>query len=335
MTIQSSISQLDKVDAQANLCAWAGTDEGPVYEESIHYHDWRAGPPALMVVYHGTTHVFSAFDIKHSAHRGAMGKVHYFTSSYDDAKANYANGNGPDLRAKIDDLVDRATQYPEDLPELAGMTEPQIEDWAKNQLVGSVEKVHELYVKTIRPFHVNSDFAKHTLVFPDHDEEYDALLAQIASENDVEPDDVLEADTLADLFYEKEGELADEKLNSLHNAFDMACRQAGVDNLEFPDIDCSLIELTHNALLDIFEDNTDLLTAEDQDGHFASMTLFSRTVENLGFDSIIILHADEKFSAMNMNPNTTHVHLFDQTGCQLKSVDNIGIFNPEVADIYL
>ena len=335
MTLQTDISPLDKVNAQANLAAWAKTDDDPLCEESIHYHNWRAGPPPLMTLYHGTTHEFSQFDLKYAAHRGAMGKVHYFTSSRKDAADNYANDRGPDLNVKINELALRATENPEYYPQIAGMSEEEIHDWARSQFVGPVEKVYELYVKIERPFHVNSDFAKHTLVFADHDEEYDAILAQIASDNDVEPDDVLIDDTLADLFYEKEGELADEKLNNLHKAFEMACLQASVDNLEFPQIDCSFIELTHDALLDIFEDNTDLLTAEDQDGHFASMTLFSRTVENLGFDSIIILDADKKFSAMNMNPNTTHVHLFNQTGCHLKSVDNVGIFNPEVADIYL
>jgi hypothetical protein len=335
MTFQKDISPLDKVDVHANLAAWAKTDDDPLCEEDIHHHNWRAGPPPLMRAYHGTTHDFSVFDLKYAAHRGAMGKVHYFTSSHNDAANNYANGNGPDLRAKIDDIVDRATGYPEDYPQLAGMTEQQIDDWAKEQLVGSVEKVHELYVKIDRPFHVNSDVARYTPVFPDHDDQYVATLEQIASDHDVELDDVLEDDTLADLFYEKEEELADASLNRLRNSFDTACREIGVTNLEFPDIDCSLFELTHHALLHIFEDNTDILTVEDQDGHFASMTLFSRTVENLGFDSIVILDADKKFSAMNMNPNTTHVHLFEQTSRQLKSVDNIGLFNPEVADIYL
>lgn len=88
------------------------------------------GAPA--VVYHGTTHKFSAFGDKRNNPENSLGAGHYFTTDENDASGNYGNVFGPDLQNRISALADsleiskaQATRH------LAGRTERVIPAYLK------------------------------------------------------------------------------------------------------------------------------------------------------------------------------------------------------------
>ena len=58
----------------------------------------------LIPVYHGTYENFTIFDINKTSNSNIFGKGHYFTSSVQDAKNNYASGKG-DVKTKINSLA--------------------------------------------------------------------------------------------------------------------------------------------------------------------------------------------------------------------------------------
>ena len=73
---------------------------------------WFAGSKAIgsrgcpLMVYHGTVHVFAAFDTPKADPCSDLGAGFYFTNRADDADANY-HGNGGDLTGKIKDVACR------------------------------------------------------------------------------------------------------------------------------------------------------------------------------------------------------------------------------------
>jgi 2'-5' RNA ligase/GNAT superfamily N-acetyltransferase len=72
----------------------------------------ESGKP--MVVYHGTTHDFEAFDPNTANPENHYGKALYFTSSKTDVAENYATESGPDLTSRIDNRSERIMQEWED-----------------------------------------------------------------------------------------------------------------------------------------------------------------------------------------------------------------------------
>jgi 8-oxo-dGTP pyrophosphatase MutT (NUDIX family)/GNAT superfamily N-acetyltransferase len=75
--------------------AWFGASK-VVYEDT--------GEP--MPVFHGSTHAFEEFKLSKTLQTNYWGQGLYFTTSAEDASANYATVAGPDFRARVDRRVD-------------------------------------------------------------------------------------------------------------------------------------------------------------------------------------------------------------------------------------
>jgi GNAT superfamily N-acetyltransferase/2'-5' RNA ligase len=67
-----------------------------------------------LVVYHGTTHDFEAFDPSKTNVENYYGKALYFTSDQTDVGENYATDVGPDITSRIDNRSERIMQEWED-----------------------------------------------------------------------------------------------------------------------------------------------------------------------------------------------------------------------------
>ncbi len=108
----------------------------------------------------------------------------------------------------------------------------------------------------------------------------------------------------------------------------------GAEIPEMPNLDDSLSDLTCNAFERQFKDSHDISCLTGEDGDIVSGSFFVGLVEHLGFDSIVLLNADKRFKAMNMQPQTTHIHLMGSRFAAIKSTDNSGAFDVGNSDIH-
>ena len=243
----------------------------------------------LQVVYHGTTNEFTVFDRQFGNSEGDWGKGFYFTTEYDDVEQNYANKEGPDLKIKIERYAERLEM--ED--EYADLDYDERLEIAKQKYITSEPNIIEAYLNITNPVNVGSNET-----YFDYEESYDEEY---------------------DEYSEPEGLLVDfvEALNS------------NLDKFEYwGDIDfwSALGDDVYNGgmnISDIVENLNNNLLDEiiDDEGNIAIKELIRMSLEDMGFDGIIVTTVSDRFSAMNgLYDTTTHYIVFNSN--QAKNTDN-------------
>jgi hypothetical protein len=328
---------------------WSGGGD-VIDSEDINDHDFKADTPTVVKVFHGTTFDFSVFDALRGNLEGQFGAVNYFTSSEQDASDNYA-GEGPDLTNRIDQ---RAEQLEEELgeadsdevAELADQhglefdaeTETFPEDlptaMAREELAGGQDQTMELFVRVDNPFVIGD---QSVIELIDNDSVHQQAIEQVAEENDITAEEVQEnIDDFEDQVDEARWALEEENPNKLTEAIQEVADNAGVEASELA---AQVYDLGESATAEDIEDlmrsTEDYAFTEDPEtGENVQFQRVAEVIEAMGFDSIILKNAEQRFSNMNIVRDTAHVHIFDSGKTNIKSVQNIGTFDPADPDIF-
>ena len=259
-----------------------------------------------LVVYHGTTGgEFSVFDRSYGSIEGDMGNGFYFTDQLDDVTENY-EGGGPDFENKVERLAEKIE------------AEENIDyEEAKERARKELDKgaaLYETFLKIAYPAYVD-----HTILFSDEAELYEEINREDYEDEDEYEEAIIQAqeDAWSDIVtnivdkVNYEGYSAPE--DDLRGIYWDAIMGNGI----------SIAELKKQlANLDITDSNGDIANNE----------VLRITISELGYDGIVDSTVSDKFSNMNLSPETTHYIAFEPT--QIKSVDNNGNFDPEDANIY-
>jgi hypothetical protein len=345
---------------------WSGGGEIIEHGEISDYK-FTEGEPVVMKLYHGTTHADKLFEFRGEelgSKEGYFGAMNYFTSSKHDAETNYLS-EGADLTNRIQRRAEEIASQLEYDSYIDGISEEEarlIEDGdadviqevserlASEDLKGSQDKVLELYVRVDNP-----------LVFGgQHENWIDAFDVEVSEEAKAEAREEiideygLDEDEASDYEGEILGRAIEneglenkilEAVNEVIEEYDIDEYQA--DNLRALDLEYG--EFTGQQLMNLFRD--ELADVQDMDtGQLIGTHIFSQIVKKLGFDSIILNRADAEFGSrgrravmggvafagggMEMEYDTTHVHIFDKDNAKIKSAtENVGTFDPANADI--
>lgn len=346
---------------------WSSNGE-VVESEDINDYQFKPNTPTVLKVFHGTTHDFSVFEAKRGNLEGQFGAINYFTSSQQDASDNYA-GEGPDLTNRIESLseklgdefqelveVDFSTLSLEDtLDELASRInsrfdidlQPQdipvedesvnpfalAEDVARRALSGGDELVMELFVRVDNPFVIGGGL-QFVELSADLQEE---ARKQVAEEEGISLDELEEnIDDYEDAVYERLSELETDAPNALVEAIQKVSSRYEVSAGELLSSVYELgAETDTDTLEDLLRNSEDYVYAEDPDtGQLVGSQLVAEVIKEMGFDSIILRNADTRFQGMDMEEGTAHVHIFDSGKTNIKSVENVGTFDPTDPDIF-
>lgn len=321
---------------------WAGTHAAPLAETDLLSHDWTQDGPHLLLAHHGTTHDFRAFSLERSTHDGQFGRMLYFTSCASDAGRNYAHEEGPDLKNRIENLGERIAQDLENDPGAAGLADDADDETisaradalAREALIGSAPRVLDLYLRLNRPFVVDAAGQINCPLFDEHYDMEDAT-QRVAGDTGLSVADI-EADweSHEDAIYEALDAAHFDMYEDLSRGVMVAAHQVGCDAPNLPDFIHPLSELTCDGFEKALRDSEDIMFLENEEGDLVSNSFLAALIEQLGFDSIVLLNADRRFTTMHMEPETTHIHLFAAARTQVKSVENAGTFDPNAADIY-
>jgi len=335
-----------RVDETSNaFINWAGGADVPVIEsDEINDFDFTGEGPFVVKAFHGTTHEFDAFDATKGNFEGQFGAVNYFTSSESDASDNYA-GEGPDLTNRIDQRAERleydiqeviddegldaaikqfipdADQFIEDASDIAQVL-------AKAELSGGQDQTLELYVKTEKPFIVGGE--DQWLEFVDNDAIQIDAIEQVAEENDVTVEEVNENfEEYEDQVDEKRWDIESEIEHPLVEAIQAVAYRNDIDASELSSQIHDLgSEATSNAIESLMRESESTMYAESEEGDFIGSHLIGEIIQELGYDSIILKNAEDRFGNMNIESGTTHIHVFDSGKTNIKSVENVGTFDP-------
>ena len=334
--------------------AWAGTDE-VIDPDEINYTDFNGEGPFVMRAFHGTTHDFTEFDASvKGTKEGQFGAVNYFTSSEDDATSNYA-GEGPDLTNRIErrfeeiqfEIEDMGIDEITDAYPKAGIELSDIEDdkdvaarkIARTELSGGQEKTLEVFIKTKKPFVVGGDNSP-WLDIIDFDDLEKQAIELVAEDNDITIDDVNDRlDEFEVEIDEARWDIERETETPLIDAITNVVERGGY-NVDIADIFNAIDDVrtdgsNHTNLEKILRESEALSYVEDPEtGNLAGFHILGEIIQELGFDSIILKDAGERFASMNIHSGTAHVHVFDDNNTNIKSVDNQGTFDAGDPNIF-
>jgi hypothetical protein len=322
---------------------WAGGDDVEIIDsEDVNDHDFRDGKPVVLRVFHGTTHKFSVFDALRGNLEGQFGAVNYFTSSEQDATDNYA-GEGPDLTNRITKRAEQLQNEIEDDPEAfdldedadAEAIEAKAESVARDELAGGEEQAMELFVKVEKPFVIGED--AEWIEFVDNEAVQTESVERVAEANDIEVSEVeSNLDDYEDEIDEARWEIQEETPNALVEAIQEVSDRHGVDASELAGSVYELgEEATPGAIENLLRTSEDYAYAEGEEGELIGSQMISEVIQEMGFDSIILNNAESRFETMEMEQGTAHVHIFDSGKTNIKSVLNIGAFDPTDPDIFM
>lgn len=258
-----------------------------------------------IVVYHGTTHDFTAFDKERANIENDFGAGFYFSNTEDDVNENYA-GEGADLTARISMLAERIASDTD-----REYDDPDVVAEARKQLHGGTQKVIEVYLSLQNPVIIGGKGETFFEMESNYDEENDeygeptGTLVELAEAfRDVAADfhDV-DADKIVDRLFE-EG-----------------------DGLEA------------SLLIRKLKTEEGLIYATDENGTLASSEIIRAAFEKAGYDGIIDRTVNDKFGSgrnmgkqmAGMHEETIHYIAFRSE--QVKSVENKGKFDANNADI--
>jgi hypothetical protein len=340
-----------KFDGEENYEKWKGDN---IELEGTEIQDAKTGEPIVAKVYHGTTNEFYEFDASVKGNiEGHLGKVNYFTSDPGDAYQNYQS-EGSDLTMRVEDRAGRLAEdlefeYGEVLDtdsaqELSSdygieISEGEsVEDVAKKiaekELVGTDEKVLDLYVKLNNPavIGIGRNFID---VIPEENyaDSIEDAAQEIAEEYDVTIEEAKE-----DYSYEVRERAID--LEGIENPLIEALQEAidentyEGENLSAADI---LGDFTYDDVVDLNQlekaVREGVAYAQTEEGQGASSQIVADMFKNLGYDGIILTDVSQRFRGMGLGEGTSHVHVFDEFNNQIKLADGSNVTFGETADI--
>lgn len=345
MSIFPNPTSFDEAEIQhsASFQAWAGGKVDVLSSDEITGTDFSVSGPFVVRAYHGTTHDFREFDARnHGNPEGQFGAMNYFTTSYRDAATNYGE-NGPDLESRIETLSERMVYDIEQDPEAYGAPEfacyqeclERAHEIVRGQLIGPDPKVIEVYLRFDRPFVVGSQEKGLYQLFDGERPDYaDFTQKALADRGYIEwPEDEDTSDI--------EAEIEDEFLRAEDEYYDnlqVAFMRAAADlDINLPDLDLSsALEFgTHDHFEKSLRDDEKIHAIEcHETGALISSHFIARVIFHLGYDAIILMNSNDRFSTMAMESYVTHIHIFPEHRSRIKSVLNQGNFNPASPDIY-
>lgn len=339
--LSSERFETGSVEETESFRRWAKTDKEVIQPDDVNDHDFSRGGPFVLIAHHGTSHEFEQFDASKKGNKeGQFGAVNYFTTSFHDADANYS-GIGPDMKNKIDKLVERYI-YDYDWMEEHGLNpdaeysenEPAVKRIVEQELLGPASRVMSFYIRTEKPFIVG-DHRPMFIEFVDFDELEQKVRERVADNEGFSLDDLDEDfdwSEYEDQMDEIRWEIHDETENPLIQAInDVACYwDIDPANLLADVTEMATSGTNMNELEKTLRESYSLMDAMDLDtDELISSHFIGQVIEKLGYDSIILKNADSRFSNMEMDYGTAHIHVFDSYKTNIKSIDNIGIFNPD------
>jgi hypothetical protein len=337
---------------------WSGGGE-VVEAEEVNDYVFEAGAPAVLKVFHGTTHKFSVFDALRGNLEGQFGAINYFTSSYADANDNYA-GEGHDLTSRVEQRAERLEQEISDAYIAAGAEGKNTKEAARalkeqfgadvydidrmtmarniarKELHGGESATMELYVKVENPFVIGEN--AEWLTFVDDEGIYSQAVARVADDEGVTVEEI-EAnrddyeDKIDEARWEIEADTPHKLVEAINTVADRYDVKAGDLAAQVYDLGSEAKPADIEALLRASEDYT--YAEHPETGDLIQSQLIAEVIQEMGFDSIILRNAETRFKNMNIAQGTAHVHIFDANKSNIKSVQNQGTFDPSNPDIYL
>lgn len=295
-----------------------------------------AGAIFSATAYHGTTHAFTKFNASIRGNpEGFLGRVNYFTSSFSDARDNYA-GIGHDLDNRIEQLTEQISNEVHDDPEAAGLSRDADDEeisafalsQAKSRLVGATPRVSTYRLAFSNPFIIDGrrgQFRPHKSVsglrspalFQDDGPDWDDQVREVLGRHGVLNPSQEEMREAEDLYSDEICELGDarreEKAIRLLEAFDEAALHYDMEVPTLPGILYDDLEgLTHQTFFEALRNDEELSSLSDWDtGSLISNEFIGRVIFHLGFDAVVLLHADAYFQGMEMEAETTHYQIPD------------------------
>lgn len=303
--------------------SWAGTDAPVIEPDAINDMDFAGQGPFVMRAFHGTTHEFEVFDASISGNKeGQFGAVNYFTSSEGDASGNYLE-NGTDLTQRIELRAEQIEANDEIDMEAA-------REIARKELAGETPQVLEVFLRTEKPFVVGGEQSP-WMEFSDFDAIQQAALERVAEDEGVTVDEIeANRDDYEDAIDEARWEAESETPNALMEAIDAVATRNGLDAQElYADVAEMATEGAKQSDLEAALRASEALAyAEDEEtGGLIGYHVLGEIIQELGFDSIILKNAGDRFANMDIEAGTAHVHVFDSNKTNIKSVNNRGTFD--------
>lgn len=330
--------------SRAQFVAWAKTEAPVIPSDKINDTDFTKPGPFVMRAFHATTHEFEAFNASVRGNRaGQFGAVNYFTSSKSDAEVNYL-ADGPDNTATIETRAERLADQIQDVVEDEGLEAAQEQygedtydedtlEWARNivgrQVLGDTEQVLEVFIRTEKPFVVGEPSNQPFIEFVDFEALQQQAVERVAEDQGVDPVD-LDTDEFSDQIDEARWEIESDTPNRLTAAIEkVAARHKLLDPQQLLS---DLYDLTTEGarpsdLEAILRDKL-VYTEDPETGDLIGNHVLGEILLELGYDSIILKNANARFKNMQMPRGTAHVHVFDSFNTNIKSVDNLGTFDP-------
>lgn len=306
---------------------WAGTNSDVIESDEINDFDFKGAGPFVVKAYHGTTHDFEAFDASITGNKeGQFGAVNYFTSSEGDATDNYGK-DGPDLTQRIELRAERLIDEADgDDAKVRSMAHAR--QLAREEIAGNENQTLEVYIRTEKPFVVGDGSPFLELI--DFDDLEKRAIEFVADDQGVSVSEVRDdPDEYESLIDEARWDIESETENPLAAAIETV---ASNYDFEAADLMAAVAEYSeganHQTLEEIMRKSESLMYAEDyDDGGMVGHHILGQIIKELGFDSIILKDANKRFSMMNMEYGTTHIHVFDENNSNIKSVNNRGTFD--------
>lgn len=297
--------------------------------DEINDTDFSGDGPYVLRAYHGTTNEFDYFDASVKGNmEGQFGAVNYFTSAEMDAESNYLD-SGPDLTTRIEMLAERIESEQEiDSEEALAL--------ARQQLAGDTPQVLEVFIKTKKPFVIGDN---HFREFVDLEEIQNQAIELVAENNDISEQEVRDnMDEYEDEVDEARWDVDSDTENELVSAIEQVAYQLDIDASEILGniYDVASEGATNEAIEEFLRGEQGFAYAEDPEtGDLVGYHAIAMVIKELGYDSIILKNAEERFSNMNMTPGTAHIHVFDEYNSNIKSATaNRGTFDPNDPVIY-
>jgi len=254
------------------------------------------------VVYHGTTHNIGEFSMDRANPENWHGKGFYFSDSIEDVNRNYGTMEGADLTGRIEQIAERRA---DDI-----MDEQDIDDWdeayeiakkeATKEISGERPNVMPVYVKAKNPLELDA---------------YGGTEFEIKLFDDE-----------GEYLYEAEGDGA-ELLQALRDKIDEYGGESDTIVGQLYEMFQDAETFTAKEFEDALRGIEEFSYIEGPEGELINHQIIADVYQEMGFDGIIMRNAEDQFSNMGMNPDTTHYIVFEPN--QIKSVNNKGAFSKD------
>ncbi len=314
----------------------------------------RTGEPVLLRAYHGTTNTFYEFDANVKGNvDGHLGKVNYFTSEFQDASSNY-QADGQDITSRVESRAEQIEQAIEmdglsrediaeqynaliSLQEIENLDETEIAELiAQKELIGTDEKVLDLYVKLNNPAVIGRGM-NYVELIPEslYEDSIEEAAEEIAEENNVTIEEAKE-----DLFYEIKDRAIE--IEGIGNPLIEALQDAINENTYDYGESLSAAQILQDFAYDVDVDLNQLekavregvTFAENENAELTSSQIVADMFKNLGYDGIILQDVSKRFRGMGLSPSTSHIHVFNEFSNQIKLADGSNVtFNENTKDI--